>query len=60
MWRPVDAPWQFRVLDALPPGIDLAQLEQQRRMTPTERVEAAQKLLELAEAVWSTKTGRRP
>jgi hypothetical protein len=39
------------VLDALPPGIDLAQLEQQRRMTPTERVDAAQRLVELAEAV---------
>lgn len=47
MWFPVDEPWQYRVLDRLPAGVDVAQLEQARRMTPTERVEAMQRVVEL-------------
>jgi hypothetical protein len=48
MWRPVDEPWQYRVLDACPPGVDEAQLEAALRMTPAERIEAAQRLSEFA------------
>lgn len=49
MWFPVEEPWQYRVLDRLPPGVDEAQLERARRMTPTERVEAVVQLLDVAE-----------
>jgi hypothetical protein len=49
MWFPPDQPWQYRILDQLPSGVDVAQLEQARRMTPTERVEAMCRLVELGE-----------
>lgn len=51
MWFFADAPWQYRVLDSLPPGIDRAQLERARAMTPAERIDAATELMELAEAM---------
>lgn len=47
MWSFPDEPWQYRVLDALPPGIDHAQLARAKLLTPTERVEA---MIALAEA----------
>lgn len=56
MWQPSTEPWQYRLLDALPPGVDVAQLAAARKMTPTERVEAARKLLEFAEMA---RTARR-
>ena len=49
MWLPADQTWQYRVLDQLPSGIDVAQLERARRMTPTERVEAMVRLVALGE-----------
>lgn len=49
MWSFEDEPWQYRVLDALPPGIDEAQLERDRALTPTERLEAVTRLMELAD-----------
>lgn len=51
MWFFVDAPWQYRVLDSLPPGIDLAQLERAHVMTPSERIDAAMELMELGETM---------
>jgi hypothetical protein len=51
MWFWTDEPWQYRVLDALPPGVDLAQLQQALRMTPTERVEAVVALMRAAETL---------
>jgi hypothetical protein len=51
MWFFVDAPWQYRVLDSLPPGVDRAQLERARAMSPTERIDAATELMELGEAL---------
>lgn len=47
MWFPVEQPWQYRILDTLPPGVDIAQLEAARRMSPTERIEAMVRLVEL-------------
>lgn len=49
MWRPDEEPWQYRVLDALPPSVDIDQLRRALQMTPTERIEAAQALLRAAE-----------
>jgi len=38
--------WQERVLEHLPSGIDLVQLERFLKLSPTERLDAMQKLLE--------------
>jgi hypothetical protein len=51
MWFPVDEPWQYRVLDALPPGVDRAQLERARAMSPSERIDAVIALMEAGEAL---------
>jgi hypothetical protein len=51
MWNFVEEPWQYRLLDCLPPSIDLAQLERARAMTPAERIAAAEELMEVAEAL---------
>jgi hypothetical protein len=51
MWFFVDAPWQYRVLDSLPPGVDRAQLERARAMSPAERIDAAMELMELGDAL---------
>lgn len=55
MWFPVEQPWQYRVLDQLVRGVDLAQLERARRMTPTERVEAMCRLVELGDTLRRSK-----
>lgn len=60
MWFPVEQPWQYRVLDLLPPGVDFAQLEQARQMTPTERVEAMCRLVEFAEHVQRARRSSEP
>ena len=49
MWYFVDEPWQYRILDRLPPGIDQAQLERMQKLTPTERIEAVVELMEVGE-----------
>jgi hypothetical protein len=49
MWHFVEEPWQYRVLDLLPSGVDKAQLERALQMTPAERLDAVVKLMELAE-----------
>ena len=51
MWFFADAPWQYRVLDALPAGVDRAQLERARAMSPAERIDAAVELAEIGEAL---------
>jgi hypothetical protein len=49
MWLCVEEPWQYRVLDELPAGVDRAQLERAAALSPTERVEAVVRLMEIAE-----------
>lgn len=49
MWRPADEPWQYRVLDAMKPGVDVAQLEQALRMSVTERIESMVEVMRVAE-----------
>jgi hypothetical protein len=51
MWHPVDEPWQYRVLDAMPPSIDIEQIKRARQMTPTERILAMMNVVEAAEAL---------
>jgi hypothetical protein len=51
MWRPVDEPWQYRVIDAMPPSIDIEQIKRALAMTPTERILAMMQAMEAAEAL---------
>lgn len=60
MWSFVEEPWQYRVLERLPPGIDRGQLEQMRRLTPTERLEAVVDLMELGEEMHQALQRRGP
>jgi hypothetical protein len=46
MWRFAEEPWQYRVLDCLPSGIDHAQLERMRKRTPSERLDEVVALME--------------
>lgn len=48
-WEPTEEAWQYRLLDKLKPGVDIAQLERSLRMTVTERLEAVWRMGELAE-----------
>ena len=49
MWFFVDEPWQYRVLDPIPSGIDVAQIECARRMTLAERLDAVTELVDFGE-----------
>jgi len=49
LWNPEEEAWQYRLLDRLPPGLDLVQLERSLRLTPTERLEAVRQMQKLAE-----------
>ncbi len=48
VWFPTDEPWQYRVIDQLPPGIDHAQLERALALTPSERIDAVIELMSFA------------
>jgi hypothetical protein len=43
--------WQERILQSVPSGIDLHQLERFLKLSPTERLEEMRQLLENAEAL---------
>lgn len=60
MWTWVDEPWQYRVLDQLPPGVDLAQLRAALRLTPTQRVEAVVALMKVAEDLQAARKRKDP
>jgi hypothetical protein len=49
VWFFPDEPWQYRVLDLLPSGIDVDQLTRNLRRTPSERLDAVIELMEVAE-----------
>jgi hypothetical protein len=51
MWHPVEEPWQYRVIDAMPPSIDLEQIKRARALTVTERILAMMNVMEAAEAL---------
>jgi hypothetical protein len=48
MWSFVEEPWQYRVLDDLPSGVDRAQLERARELSPAERLDDVARLMALA------------
>lgn len=49
MWFFVEEPWQYRVLDLLPPGVDRTLIERARKMTASERIDALEELCQAAE-----------
>lgn len=51
MWRPVEHPWQYDLLDRLPPGVDVTLIDEALALTPTARVEKAMAMMRLAEAM---------
>jgi hypothetical protein len=59
--RPRDVSWQERLLEVLPSGIDIAQLERFAKLTPTERLEEMRQTLlsiEQAQESWSRTSAR--
>ena len=60
MWFPVEEPWQYRVLDRLPSGVDVAQLERTRKLSPTERIAAVEELMQLATELQQAVAAKRP
>lgn len=48
---PTSLTWQDRILQSVPSGIDLHQLERFLKLSPTERLEEMRLLLESAEAL---------
>jgi hypothetical protein len=45
--------WQERILESVPSGIDLVQLERFLQLTPTQRLEEMRELMEQVEALRS-------
>jgi hypothetical protein len=60
MWFFDDEPWQYRVLDRLPEGVDRAQLDRARMLSPTQRLDAAIALMEVGEALREAVIRARP
>lgn len=58
MWRPVEHPWQYDLLDRLTPGVDVTLLAAALKLTPTERVERAVDLMRLAAALREARARR--
>lgn len=56
-WEPTEEAWQYVLLDKLPPGLDLAQLDRSLRMTLTERLESVRKMSELADELRRSRDG---
>jgi hypothetical protein len=50
-WQPIDPAWQYELLDRLPPGVDMTQLDHALRLTPSERLEELERLVRMVEEV---------
>lgn len=60
MWRPVDRPWQYEVLDRLPAGVDVTLIDESLKRTPTERVERLMELLRAMEELQRAREAKGP
>jgi hypothetical protein len=58
VWKPVEHPWQYDLLDRLPPGVDVTLIDEALKLTPTERVEKAIAMMRLAEALRAARAKR--
>ena len=59
MWRPAEHPWQYDLLDLLPPGIDEAQIDHFLLLTPSERIDELQRLVDFAEPLLKKANGNQ-
>jgi hypothetical protein len=59
-WNPHPLSWQDRILESVPSGIDVHQLERFLKLTPTERLEEMRQLVENAEALRGNQLSGRP
>ena len=46
-----ERPWQYELLDKLPPSVDESQLDENLKLTPTERLAQLEALLNETEAL---------
>jgi hypothetical protein len=51
MWRPEEHPWQYDVLDRLPPGIDETLIDAALKLTPSERLDQLQALMDFVAGI---------
>ena len=58
-WDAPDTVWQYELLDRLPPGIDQSLLDETLQLSPEERIERLQRLMEFVEEV-TRASGSRP
>jgi hypothetical protein len=47
-WTLPDEPWQYRLLDSLPSSLDEGQLMENLKLTPTQRMEKLQAMVDFA------------
>lgn len=50
-WQPEGEPWQYALLDKMKPSVDLTQLEENLKLTPTERLERLAALMDFLDEV---------
>ncbi|HKA29813.1 MAG TPA: hypothetical protein VKH82_10575 [Candidatus Binatia bacterium] len=58
-WDAPETVWQYDLLDRLPPGIDKSKLAETLRLSPEERIERLQRLMEFVDEV-RLACGHRP
>jgi hypothetical protein len=59
-WEPDNPAWQYVLLDQLPPSVDVSQIEESLRRTPTERLERMVKFIEFLDEVRRASGNRLP
>jgi hypothetical protein len=60
VWRPEERPWQYDLLDRLPPGVDRTLIEEARKKTPTERLEQVRAFVEFLDELRRARERRLP
>jgi hypothetical protein len=58
VWKPVEHPWQYDLLDRLPSGVDVTLIDEALALTPTARVEKAVSMMRLADAMRAARAKR--
>jgi hypothetical protein len=58
--EPEERTWDQRILDVIPSGVDVTLIDENLRLTPTERVERMRKVLEFLEDARASHGDRLP
>ena len=59
-WEPEGPAWQYVMLDKMRPSIDPTLIEENLKRSPTERIQALQAMVDLAEEVRRAREDRVP